>query len=111
VLVAMAMTKYSDRLFQEVCVNGFSYHNLLFNLVLPRLLGVHHILLNLDPGTLLHCHAVNGSCLIPSSRSQKFGTNTVFMLAKLSTPLTVHTRSLHSTLKKNSNNNISANHI
>ena len=54
---------------------------------------------NMDPGTPLHCCAVNGS-RVPSRRSQEFTpilticTVTVFILAKLSTPLTVHTLNL-----------------
>ena len=56
---------------QELCVNGISCHNLLFNLVLLRLSGMRCHLPNVDPGTPLHCCAVNGS-RIPSRRSQEF---------------------------------------
>jgi len=56
------------------------------------------ICLTWTPSTPMHCCAVNGSC-ITSQRSQKFTTIlticnvTVFTLANLSTPLTVHTPS------------------
>jgi len=52
---------------------GVSCHNLLFDLVLLSHSGVHCHLSNLDPGTPLHCRAVNGSRVL-SWRSQKFAS-------------------------------------